>query len=211
MGRDNTERKQAGEWAKTATCHHEAGHTICGLHNFFHVPSVQITNAHPFDSGETFYFQWDTADVSSSSLIHTFLIFDLQLTYAGLIAEKMYHRDITGSVRFPMHLRIGSAEDMAFIAKQIRKHHLAAPGEETRELKAQIAHDTAEIIHRYWLDVKLVAHRLYQKKRLSFDELKTLLTRHSTDREFWKDRFKKIALIHADTPPDEQEVRRLIR
>jgi hypothetical protein len=110
-----------------------------------------------------------------------------------------------------MHLKIGSSDDIKYISKQIRKYKLAAPGQPTTALKTQLTKQANSILTEHWDAVKLVAHQLYKRKSLTFDELKYILTRKTNNKEFWKERFKKIAIIHAATPPDEQTVRKLIK
>lgn len=208
---DNVIKKQVSEYNLIATAHHEAGHAVCGLHNFWYISNVDVLSAPHYNAGETLYFDYNVESAENNDLIKSFIFFDLQATAAGLIAEKMYYKDICGSDKFPMHLRIGSSDDIAFISKQIRKYKLAAPGNATHFLKKQIAKEASSILINHWPAVKAVAHQLYQKKTLSFDELKYILTRKTEHKEFWKDRFKKISIIHSDNPPDEHIVRKLIK
>jgi hypothetical protein len=203
--------KQIGEYGLIATAYHEAGHAIVGIHNFWYVSNVEILNKPRFDEGQTLYHDYDVNLVENNDLIRAFLLFDLQSTAAGLEAEKAYYKDITGSDRFPMHLKIGSSDDTAFISSQIRKYKLALPGNPTNLLKRRIRRETNAILMEHWESVRLVAHQLYKRKSLSFEELKFILTRKSDQKDFWKDRFSKIAIIHSDPTPDEHTVRKLIR
>jgi len=205
----NVIQKQVSEYNLIATAHHEAGHTICGLHNYWQVCNVEIFAPH-YNEAYTYYADYDTS-AGTNEIAKQFILFDLQATYAGLIAEKMYYKDISGSDVFPTHLRVGSRDDIKYISAQIRKYKLALPGKSTHLLKKQLQNAALNILTEHWDAVKLVAHKLYQKQKLTFDELQYILTRKAEHKEFWKDRFRKIKLIHAVPPPNEGEIKKIIK
>jgi hypothetical protein len=202
-------KKQVNDYNLIASAWHESGHAVCGLHNYLMVFNVNVIAPH-YNMGNTEYFYYDVSSYQDHYLIKLFAILDLQATYAGLLAERLYYENICGSDKFPMHLKIGSSDDINLASKEIRKYKLALPGKETFNLKKKIKNDTGKILTEHWQSVKLVAHRLYQKKQLSFDDLKYILTRQTDQKEFWKDRFRKIKIIHAVTPPAPEDVRKLI-
>jgi hypothetical protein len=41
-----------------------------------------------------------------------------------------------------------------------------------------------------------VAHALYKKKRLNFEELKNVLTRKTKNKFMWKEKYKQIELLY---------------
>jgi len=47
----------------------------------------------------------------------------------------------------------------------------------------------------HWEAIDLVAHSLFKHKRLSYQDLKVLLTTKSRNRKFWKETFKEIDQI----------------
>jgi hypothetical protein len=139
------------------------------------------------------------------------LILELQAIYAGLIGEKLYYKEICGSDKFPMHLRIGSSYDLNLASQIIRKNNLAASGKRTRILKKGIQLDVEQILRKHWEVVKIVAHALFKKRKLSFDELKSIIIKKTDDKDFWKDKFKKIKMIHnTRTQPDLLDVKEIL-
>ena len=52
--------------------------------------------------------------------------------------------------------------------------------------------DCSKVLEQYWDDVTLVAHSLFNKKRLYYSDLKSLLCKKSKNKSFWKEQFKLI-------------------
>ena len=61
-----------------------------------------------------------------------------------------------------------------------------------------------------WDAVTVVAHALFKKKRLNFDELKMLLTTKTESKEFWKEQFAIINNFYSHPPLDKKEFRFII-
>lgn len=201
--------KKSFDYDLIAMAYHESSHTVIGLHNYLMVYNVSVmTFNHQEGITEYFYYPFD--DVQNKKLLKELLILDLQEMYAGLIGEKIYYKNMCGSDKFPMHLRIGSSEDIKNASKQIKKYKLVNPGSETHLFKKQIQEDTKKLLLEHWEAVQVIAHALYKKTRLSFDDLKFLLTRKTSNKEFWKDRFKKLKIIHSGKVPTEQEVKDIV-
>jgi ATP-dependent Zn protease len=188
-------KKQSYDYELIAMAYHESGHAVCALHNFMKVYNVNVMTPKN-QEGNTDCILYDDNYTDDEELVKVFLIFELQMTYAGLLAEKMYYKDICGSDKFPMHLKQGSSDDIKSASKLIRRHRPVSPGRSTYLFKNQIQNDVEQLLTEHWDAVKIVAHALYQKKRLSYDELKYLLTRRTERKDFWKDKFKKINFIH---------------
>lgn len=202
-------KKQSFDYEKIAMAYHEASHTVVGLYNYFRIDSVHIISDR-FEHGNTDFTMYADS-IDDSELKKMFFFFEIQTYYAGLVGEKIYYKDITGSDKFPIHLREGSAEDIKIAAKIIRKNNLSTSGKKTYVLKKQIQYDVECILEEYWDDVKLIAHLLYQKKRLSFADLKHILIKRSDNKDFWKQRFKIIILINRDEKrPEENEVKDIL-
>lgn len=202
-------KTQALEYQAVAMTWHEAAHTICGLYNFMHVYFVCImSNKH--EDGNTLYEIYDTDSINNKMLAKILHIYEVQTLYAGLVGEKIYYKDICGSDKFPMHLRIGSSDDIKTAAKIIAKNNLAEPGRNRFIFKKQIQNDTRNILLHYWSDIKLISHVLYRYKELEEDELKYYLTRKSDNKEFWKDRFKDIKFIYNSDVLEEKSLKELI-
>jgi hypothetical protein len=153
-----------------------------------------------FTGGLTEYstiLDYDT--VEDNELLIKLIHSELKNLYAGLIGEKIYYADICGSHRFPAHLRAGASGDITEAYNLIRKYSIASPGKNTSLLKKSIENEVKSILIMHWDEVKIIAHALYKKKKLSFDDLKNLLCRKIKNKAFWKAKFKEIEVINHDT------------
>lgn len=206
----NDIKKQSFDYALIAMAYHESGHAVIALYNYFYVSDINAMRMgmvpKNLEEGEINYNIYKEELIDDKELKKIFLIFELQLLYAGLMSEKIYYKDVCGSSKFPMHLRIGSNYDFNLASKIIRKNKLAEPGKNTFLFKKQVQFDVEQIITNYWDDIKIVSHALYKKKKLTFDELKFILSRKSINKDFWRDRFKKIAVIHNDNKITAEDV-----
>jgi len=205
----NVVKKQAHDYELIAMSWHEAAHTICGLYNFTKIYNVHVMSD-KHTNGNTLYEICDPDNIENKLLAKILLIFEVQTLYAGLVGEKLYYKEICGSDNFPMHLRIGSSNDIQDAARIIHKYNLANPGKARFLFKKQVQNDTKNILTEYWDDIRLVAHVLYKNKELEYDELKYFLTRKSINKEFWRDRFKYIKLIYGGNELDEKYLKDII-
>lgn len=193
--KSSIQQKQSNDYALIAANFHESSHTIAALANLIYVSSVNVNPAHQNgeDVGTTSYEAWE--EYLDPQLTKLTILAELQLLYAGLVGEKIYYKDITGSSKFPMHLKVGSWNDIASASSLIRKSEIATPGTETQILKRKIQQEVEKFLIEHWMEVKLISHQLYKKKTLVFDDLKTLLTRKNPHKDFWIEKFKKIKLL----------------
>src|ERR1039457_1559865 len=197
-----TAKKQSFDYELIACCWHESGHVICNLHNYMGVDHVSVMTLKDKE-GITQYNIIYTSPILDEATVKTMVLLDLQGIYAGLLAEKIYYKEVCGSDKFPMHLKSGSSEDMKNAYDLIRKYKLAEPGQQTIALKKQIQKDVNQLLYDNWDAIKAVAHALYQKKKLNFKDLKHILTRKTDHNDFWKDKFNKIKIIHNEINPPE--------
>ena len=203
-------RKQSCDYNLIATTWHESGHVICALSNFLYVYSVNVMDLKD-TFGYTGYDIYEVQSLEDEELKKILLISEVQTLYAGLIAEKLYYKNICGSDAFPMHLKISSSEDTKTAASIIRNNSLAKPGRQTYVFKKQMKDDVERFLTDHWDAVRVVAHALYKKVRLSHNDLKYLLTRKTNNPEFWKDKFKKLKMVHNDkVPPSEGEIKEIL-
>jgi hypothetical protein len=195
--RDETER-QAYDYELIAMCYHEASHAMCGLLHHMRVFEVSVMRSNE-KVGLTHYEMIDTADTkdfSDKKLIKYFAHSEVAISYAGFIGEKIYYYDICGSNRFPMSLKSGSYFDFKDANTLIKKYKLAAPGIERAEYKKKLQSYIHKQLKEYWSDVKLIAHLLYNKRKIFFHDMRNILIRKSINKEFWKKHFKKISQVH---------------
>jgi hypothetical protein len=201
-------KKQSIDYSLIAAAHHEAAHTIIALLNLIQVSDVSVRIDEADATGLTQFYMYKNSHTDDKELSNILIFADLQVAYSGLTGERIYYKDICGSSKFPLHLRIGSSEDFASAQKLIRTNNLAAPGPETSALKKKLQSEVESMLIAYWDDVKLVAHALYQRRKLYYVDLKNLLTRKNDRKDFWKMQFKLINFIHHDSKiPEEQEVK----
>jgi|SRR5271170_879567 len=203
-------KKQSFDYELIAMSYHEAGHVVCGLYNYLYVHDANVMTPTKREGGTNFYI-YGNESVEDEELNKILLIFELQALYAGLIAERMYYKDICGSSKFPMHLKNGSTYDTSLASKIIRKNNLAPSGKQTFLFKKQIQYDVEQLLAEHWDAIKVIAHSLYTKRRVTFDELKYVLTRKTSYKDVWKSKFRKIRIIHNDkNPPAEALVKDLV-
>lgn len=203
------DQKQISDYNLISTAYHESSHIICALYNCFQVYSANAATIESASDSNTHFYSYDEP-ITDEELKRTILIFEVQVMMSGLVGERIYYKDITGSDRFPKHLKNGSAYDIKSASKLIRSNNLAVPGNKTTLLKKQIQSDVENMLNTYWADVKIIAHLLYRKKRLTYEDLKYTLTRKSDNKEMWKEKFRKIKTIFDKNCPSEVIVKDLM-
>jgi RNase P protein component len=195
-----------------ATSHHEAGHTIYALLQFIMVYSVRVfpNKKNKRIEGFThFYPLVETHDLETSPLLDNRLNAEVGFYYAGLAAEKLQYKLHSGSDRLPSVL-YGSYQDLKSAATLIKDYQIASPGDKRRNYKKRIIRKVNRELKEYWGDVVIVAHSLFQRKRLSFSDLKNLLTKKSENKEFWKEHLKVLNNLSEKSPIDEKEFRSIL-
>src|SRR5574339_460119 len=103
----DTMRKLSYDHEYIATCYHEAGHTISGLLNFLRISDVGIemspNKRKDADLGYTHYdCGLDFLEVEDEELVHNLIMNEINISYAGLAAEKLLYKDLCGTDKIPM-------------------------------------------------------------------------------------------------------------
>jgi hypothetical protein len=201
-------KKLSREYDLIFVAHHEAAHAIVGLLRFFKVSFVSTGVENERIFGVTDFELVDEEDVESKIIQDYIIKSAIYMSYAGLVAEKILYRELCGSDNFPMVLREGSSPDITEAAALISKFNLAAPGAPRQAYKRKIIKELTSLLKEYWEDIRLVSHFLYKKKKITEEELRTLLIKKSKNKTFWKNRFKKIDFLlgQEDLPDDEDEI-----
>jgi hypothetical protein len=149
------------------------------------------------DLGYThFMIAADFKYVEDVELRKSLLLREIYVNYAGLASEKLLYKDICGTYNIPMILKVGSYMDRDRCSELISTNNLAPPGRKRYAFKKKALQYSVDQLQESWSDVKLVAHILFRKKRLSFDQLKSILTKKSEHKEFWKEHFKIINKLY---------------
>jgi hypothetical protein len=191
--------------------YHESSHAILALYNCFQVFYMSVRNPDEKDGRTDFYIPLEIKD---QELKRSLLMAELQTMYAGLMGERILYRDLCGNGKFPKHLQVGLSFDIKLASNLIRRHELAPAGKETAEFKKNIQRKVEKILMEHWDSVKLIAHALHKNRKIvSFEELRQLLTRKSNEKEFWREKFSKTKLIYGhggDTLPNEEYIKTLL-
>lgn len=200
--------KLAQNYRVISCAYHEAAHTICALLHFMRVLETAIDESVSRVSGYTDYdpivIETEFEKIGAQSKDYVILS-EIYLKYAGLAGEKIYFKDISGSDKFPVVLKFGTEPDMEDAANLIKKYNLAPPGNKRYLLKKKMFRHITALLKKYWPDIKIIAHKLYDKRKLQEDDLRQLLTRKSPNKRFWKKQFKNISLLSKNVDKTDLE------
>jgi len=178
--------------------YHEAGHVIYALLHLMRVNSVSMYEDKKIKrvSGITLYnCIEDLISIKNTNLFNILVRAELSVNYAGLITEKALFKSVSGSNQTPMFISDGSVSDNKNAREIIKKYNLAPPGQKRAIYKKKISREIQNELYNNWDAVTLVAHALFKRRRLSFDDL-LLLTKKTKNKKFWKEQFKKINIIY---------------
>lgn len=199
IGSINDLRKKVTQTQESiSTSYHEAGHAIYGLLCSKYIESVYIFENKKTKriDGFTHYESHEIKNINDSELLNNRLTVEVCLLYAGLAAEKHQFKLMSGSDKFPIFFRDGSSDDTLTASSIIRKHNLAPPGKKRYAYKKKLIKEIIKDLKDNWEAVTLVAHALFKRKKLSFLDLKTILTKKTKNRDFWKEKFKTIDQLY---------------
>lgn len=175
------------------TSYHEAGHTIFALLSYMKVNSVYVFE-HKMLKRIHGFTQYESHDLDKDHIFFNILLEqEIGLSYAGLLAEKYHFKSISGSDQIPMFIKEGSSDDLSTIRKIIQKYNPAPSGKKRYAYKQKIARKTLSLLIKYWDAVDLIAHALFKHKKLSYQDLREILTKKSRNRKFWKEQFRVIS------------------
>lgn len=193
----NLKTKQAKDYELIALAYHEASHAIIATFHFMKISSIRISNEKEMDGltewENFFHAEYIIQDLQLQKLM---ISNEIDVFYAGFVGEKIYYKDISGSERFPQTLKYGSENDIAKASNLIKKYSLALPGKDRSKLKKSIQSDISRLLIENWDAVKAVAHALYQRRKLNFDDLKLILTKKTKNKLLWKEKYKQIELLY---------------
>lgn len=214
IGSINEVRRKAYEIHELiSTSYHESGHTIYGLLHCMKIESVYVYEDKKSKriGGFTYYDSPVLDKIEDPVLLFNRVRAEIGLSYAGLAAEKNHFKATTGSNKFPLFLREGSSTDTLSASHIIKKFDLAPSGKKRYCYKKKVITEVTKELCQHWDAVTIVAHALFNKKRLNFYELKALLLRKSKNKEFWKEKFKSInSFYNNDLPIDEKKIKYIL-
>ena len=205
--------KVSKSYETISAAYHESGHVICSLLHHIKVESASIYEDKKIKQicGLTIFNPYDIKKFNQS-LANYFLVSEININYAGLVAEKIFYKKISGSDKFPSFLKDGSSHDTKEAAKLLKKISFIAPGKQRFLYKKKLTNQLSILLESYWSDIELIAHTLIQKKKINFNQIKYLLLRKSNNKVFWRQKFKAISYVlrHEDKPLDDQSVKIII-
>jgi hypothetical protein len=181
--------------------HHESGHVIYGLLHLMKVISVEVFENQKYKrvhgvAYSEYPYPYNYESIEDPYIENRFIMADIGMNYAGLIAEKTLFKNISGSRQIPMFIIDGSTDDNKNAYVIIKKYNLAPPGPKRAALKRKIIREVQEEINHHWEEVTIVAHALFKFRKLTYQDLQKLLTKKSKNKKFWKEQFKNINYIH---------------
>lgn len=195
---DKVRKKLTFTYDLISTSYHEASHTLYALLHFTKVPLVYVFENKKNKRIEGFCHYEPIkklSDIKNSELLALLLKFEICLKYAGLVSERYHFKNISGSDKFPVLLKDGSSNDLSSAADLIKEFNLSPPGKTRYSYKKKLMSQTLSEIKEYWDDIILIAHGLFNRKRLNFLDLEQILTKKSSNKIFWKKQFKIINYI----------------
>lgn len=197
---DDFRKKVTKTYEFISTSYHEAGHAVYGLLHFMKIESVYVFEDKKFKriNGFTHYHSPQLDSIEDIKMLGNRVYAEIGLSYAGLVAEKHQFLLASGSNKFPLFLKDGSSDDTIEASKVMRKYQVAPPGRKRYEFKKKMIREVGQELQEHWDAVTLIAHALFRKKQLNFLELKTLLTRKTNNKKFWKNQFKIIEPIYLE-------------
>lgn len=191
----DTHKKLSSEFDRIITSYHEAGHAVCALVNFMKVEYVEMQEDDRM-GGETSFI--DISDVhkyaqfETKSFISKIKKNEVCIRYAGIAAEKIIYKKLCGSSKFPRILSQGSSDDIQDISDIIKNYNLADAGTTRVQLKNTLSKKSSKQLEEHWNEVITIAHALFKRKRINYQEIKFLILKKTTNKSFWKNQFKLI-------------------
>lgn len=176
--------------------YHESGHTIYALLHLMEVNSVSIFKDKEINRVEGITHYHYITDIEDDDILNIFVRARLGVNYAGLIAEKALFESISGSSQTPMFISEGSIEDNSEARKIFKEYNLVEPGKKRAAYKRKLIRGVQNELYSNWDAVTIIAHALVRYHKLTFDDLKSLLTKKSINKQFWKEQFKIINIIY---------------
>ena len=197
-----------------STSYHEAGHTIYALLHLMKIIHVAVFENKKLKRihGETYYdHPVDFNSVKDSDMLANLVRADMGMGYAGLIAEKTLFKSISGSSQTPIFIIEGSADDNKDAAGLMTKYNLVPPGPKRAAFKKKLMREVQGELHFHWEAVTLLAHALFKHRKLSGQDVATLLITRSKNKKFWKEQFKKINYIYDNSASlDEKDLKIMV-
>lgn len=206
-----TRKKMTLFYDLTSSSYHEAGHTIYALLHLMRVNYVSVFENKKLKRihGVTYYdYPSDLETIQDSDLLNVLARAEIGVNYAGLIAEKVLFKSISGSSQTPIFISYGSTEDNKSARELIKKHNLCVPGPKTSLYKKKLSREIQNELNIHWDAVVVVSHALFRYRKLDFEGLQLLLTKKTKNKKFWKEQFKKISYFYNNSEKlDENDLK----
>ena len=189
-------RKKITKTYELISCaYHESSHTVYSLLHMMRVSSVVVFENKKAQriQGITYYeYPCDFDGIQDPELLNLLVRADIGMSYAGLLGEKVLFRSISGSKQIPMFICDGSRDDNKGAGQIIKKYNLAPPGKKRAAFKLKLMREVRNELHQHWEAITLVAHALFQHRKLTYQDLQELLTKKCSNKKFWQEQFEKI-------------------
>jgi hypothetical protein len=206
-------KKIAKQFELISASWHEAAHTIYAFLHLMKVSSVSIfedKKLKRIDGLTCYEYPSDFNLIKDLDLFNKLIKADIGMSYAGLIAEKHLFKSISGSQQTPLFISAGSSNDNKVAREMISKYNLAPPGKKRAAFKAKLIREVQNELHLYWDDATIVAHDLFKRRKLSYQDLQKLLIKKSKNKIFWKEQFKNINYFYENREHLDENYLRII-
>ena len=188
-----------------STAYHECGHAVYGLLHFMMVEGIVLFEDKKTKRifGYTDYSSKILSSIESEELLNDRLHAEIGVLYAGLVVDKIFFKQISGSDKYPMFLKEGASNDISVASGLFIKYNLMMPGKERYRHKQKIIKNVKHDLLLYWDDVMLLSHAVFKKKKLNYSEIYNILCVKSNNKKFWKEQYKKINKLYNSSKEDD--------
>jgi ATP-dependent Zn protease len=209
---------QPQDYNRISTAYHEAGHAIFALLNTIKIDRVEIFSSTQIHEsvytayGVTSFFSFLNY-TKDKFLQNYFVRAELEINYAGGIAEKILYKKITGSSTLPPFLSEGSSFDIKNSNKIIKKYKSIYLTKKINDYQSKIEKKISKILTQHWNDVEIISHLLLDKAKINHQDVKRAFLKKSENKDFWRRKFKVIDSIigRKNFTVDEQSVKLILK
>jgi hypothetical protein len=182
-----------------SAAYHESGHIIYGLLHLMKIESAQVYFDNKNLKTVIGYTDYDYPGVHQTNNYLEFpniVKYEIGICYAGLAAEQYSFKLVSGSDKFPVFFKDYCSGDTKEASSLLKKCKVTSPGKKRYNYKKKLIKQVFIDLEKYWDSVTLIAHALFQRKRLYFNDIKRILTKKGEHQKFWKTRFRLIEHIN---------------
>ena len=187
---------------KIDTSFHEASHVVIG--SLFNIKIEYCQLEKELGAGWTEGKLIQPSDYFNEKINNYLINSWVCFNYAGMLVDRHNFTLNTGSKKYPKAIKIGASLDIKEASNIIVKYNVAPPGKERNAFKQKMQRKTNKLIKKYWNDIVLIAHAIYNAKNhiIYYEDIENILTKSSEYKYEWKEKFKQIDYLHSVSRDD---------